>query len=543
MAFVKLVPFGAHPLRYAVQEPTMPDPANPSSQPSARPQRPPRRGILAGLRIRKKLIVLHTSFSLVLAILLLVALRPALTKVIVQGEQAQAWVALDLMRSDRDIRTITIPADNADSTGRVTAVVGDPRAIGLTDSQITRLRETSGPILLTGTRDGAGVAVLLEDSSAATVRARNNATRGAVNLVYTLLIVSLLAGYAFVAGALEALVLPRHVYTPIRAMLDADDAVRRGDRRAELIPDSLIPADELGEIMRSRNDSVSALRRHEDELAKALSMLETTAVDMRKKNHLLEAARRNLEGADRLASLGMMSAGIAHELNTPLAVVKGLVDKLAEGQDLSTTERALLSRVVARLEKLSDGLLDFARVRPPRLVTVDLHSIVAEAWTLVRLDRTLSGPGLSFDMVNSVPQGTVLRCDADRLIQVFVNLIRNAAGAIREAGINPGRVVVSAHPAVRDGEDWISVTVADNGPGIAPEVIGRLFEPFASTRLDAHGTGLGLAVSKGIVHEHGGVLVARNTSEDDRRTRPDLGGAVFEILLPSDPAGLFGDIV
>jgi signal transduction histidine kinase len=346
-----------------------------------------------------------------------------------------------------------------------------------------------------------------------------------------------------VAGALEALVLPRHVYTPIRAMLDADDAVRRGDRHAELIPDSLIPADELGEIMRSRNDSVSALRRHEDELAKALSMLETTAVDMRKKNHLLEAARRNLEGADRLASLGMMSAGIAHELNTPLAVVKGLVDKLGEGQDLSTTERALLARVVARLEKLSDGLLDFARVRPPRLVTADLHSIVAEAWTLVRLDRTLSGPGLSFEMVNSVPPGTVLRCDADRLIQVFVNLIRNAAGAIRESGIDPGRVVVSAQPVVRDGEDWVSVTVADNGPGIAPDVIGRLFEPFASTRLDAHGTGLGLAVSKGIVHEHGGVLVARNTSEDDRRTSPNLGGAVFEILLPSDPAGLFGDIV
>ncbi len=509
----------------------------------ARPAPSRRRGILAGLRIRKKLIVLHTSFSLALAVLLLVALRPALTKVIVQGEQAQAMVALDLMRAEQNVRTLTIPAENAEAAGRVTALVGDPRSIGLTESQVTRLRETGGPVPLAGTRDGAGVAVLLQGETAAVVRARNNATRSAVNLVYALLIVSLLAGYAFVAGALEALVLPRHVYSPIRAMLDADDAVRRGDRQAELIPDPLIPADELGEIMRSRNESVSALRRHERELAEALSMLETTAVDMRKKNHLLEAARRNLEGADRLASLGMMSAGIAHELNTPLAVVKGLVDKLAEGQDLSTTERALLSRVVARLEKLSDGLLDFARVRPPRLVTADLRTIVAEAWTLVRLDRTLAGPGLSFDMVNAVPAGTGLRCDADRLIQVFVNLIRNAAGAIRDAGINAGRVVVSAQPVVRDGEDWIAVTVADNGPGIAPEVIGRLFEPFASTRLDAQGTGLGLAVSKGIVHEHGGVLVARNSSEDERRGRPDLGGAVFEILLPSDPAGLFGDIV
>ncbi len=524
----------------------MPDPANPSGAASARPPRPPRpprRSILAGLRIRKKLMVLHTSFSLGLAVLLLVALRPALTKVIVQGEQAQALAALELMRADGRVRSLTTPADADESAGRVTVQVGDPRVLGLAESQITRLRESGEPIRLTDTRDGAGVAVLLDGETAAVVRARNNAIRGAVNLVYALLIVSLLAGYAFVAGALEALVLPRHVYTPIRAMLDADDAVRRGDRRAELVPESLIPADELGEIMRSRNDSITALRRHEGELANALSMIETTAVDMRKKNHLLEAARRNLEGADRLASLGMMSAGIAHELNTPLAVVKGLVDKIADGEDLSVTERALLARVVSRLEKLSEGLLDFARVRPPRLVTADLHSVVAEAWTLVRLDRTLADPGLVFGLLNAVPPGTTLRCDADRLIQVFVNLIRNAAGAIRDAEINPGRVVVSAHPVVREGENWISVAVADNGPGIAPEVIGRLFEPFASTRLDAQGTGLGLAVSKGIVHEHGGVLVARNASEDDRRTNPEMGGAVFEILLPADPAGLFGDIV
>lgn len=517
-----------------------PDANNPprSGPPSARP---PRRGLLADLRIRKKLIVLHTSFSLALSVLLLVALRPALTKVIVQGEQAQAAVAMDLLQAQGPVRSLRTARPESENTGQVTVRVGDTRQAGLTDAQAMRLRDAPGPILMTDNHEGAGVAVRLDADSYAVVRARNNATRSAVNLVYVLLIVSLLTGYAFVAAALEALVLPRHVYSPIRAMLGADEAVRRGDRHAEIIPDSLIPADELGEIMRSRNHSVAALRHHEDELANALSMLETTAVDLRKKNHLLEAARRNLEGADRLASLGMMSAGIAHELNTPLAVVKGLVDKIAAGGELSPAERALLARVVARLEKLSEGLLDFARVRPPRLVTADLHAVVAEAWSLVRLDRALSGQDLDF--ANAVPEPTPLRCDADRLIQVFVNLIRNAAGVIRDAGVSHGRVVVSAQPVLRDGEDWLVITVADNGPGIAPEVIGRLFEPFASTRLDAQGTGLGLAVSKGIVHEHGGVLLARNAADADRRTSPQMGGAVFEILLPTDPAGLFGDIV
>jgi signal transduction histidine kinase len=505
--------------------------------------RPPRRGILSGLRIRKKLIVLHTSFSLVLAVLLIVALRPALTKVIIRGEQAQAAMALDLLGPVDGLGSDPESTRASDGPGRVVVRVGTATEVGLNESQAARAAEIAPePVLLTESRDGAGIAVLARPGVYAVVRARNTPARAAVNLVYALLIVSLLAGYAFVAGALEALVLPRHVYSPIRAMLDADEAVRRGDRLAEQIPESLIPADELGEIMRSRNESVAALRHHEDELATALRRLEETATDLRKKNHLLEAARRNLEGADRLASLGMMSAGIAHELNTPLAVVKGLVDKLAEGQDLTQPERALLARVVARLEKLSEGLLDFARVRPPRLETAELRTIVAEAWTLVRLDRTLVAPGFSVELTNSVPEPIRLRCDADRLIQVFVNLIRNAIGVMRDAATNPGRVVIRAQPIIREGEDWIVVTVADNGPGIAPEVIGRLFEPFYSTRLDAHGTGLGLAVSKGIVHEHGGVLLARNASEDDRGADPKVTGAVFEILLPTDPAGLFGDI-
>lgn len=504
--------------------------------------RPGRRGILAGLRIRKKLIVLHTSFSLLLAVLLLVALRPALTKVIVQGEQAEAAAALDLIRAKNT------PLDNLrtagpDRSGRISVTVGDAARTGLTDAQAGRVRgQVPTPLRLADTRDGAGIAVLDPGHGYAVIRARNDATRAAVALVYTLLIVSLLAGYAFVAIALEALVLPRHVYGPIRAMLEADDAVRRGDRPAELVPEARIPADELGEIMRSRNQSVTALRDREAELATAMHLIEETAVDMRKKNHLLEAARRNLEGADRLASLGMMSAGIAHELNTPLAVAKGLVSKVAEGHALAPTERALLVRVIARLERLSEGLLDFARVRPPRLATADLRTIVEESWTLVRLDHNLLAGADSIEVVNAVPPDTALRCDADRLVQVFVNLIRNAVGVLKDAGVRPARVVISAQPIVRDGEDWIVAKVADSGPGIAPGVIGRLFEPFYSTRLDAQGTGLGLAVSKGIVHEHGGVLVARNASDDERHADPDLRGAVFEILLPADPAGLFGDV-
>lgn len=507
--------------------------------PDAPSQYPRPAGILAGLRIRKKLMVLHTSFSLSLAILLLLALRPALTKVVVQGEQAQAGIALSLLRAKGvALRSVDVRAADA---GRVTLEVGSAEQLKLTPAQASRILETGSSLPLSSNDAGAGIADALGDSFIV-VRARNQAVRSAVNLVYILLIVSLLAGYAFVVAALEAVVLPRHVYGPIRAVLSADDAVRRGDQRSEIISPGLIPADELGEIMRSRNDSITKLRSNERQLAAALTRIEDGAADLRKKNHLLEAARRNLEGADRLASLGMMSAGIAHELNTPLAVVKGLTDKVGAGQDLSMTERALLGRVVGRLEKLSEGLLDFARVRPPALQDALLRDIVEEAWTLIRLDRALFTPGAAPEFVNKVPPGLMLRCDADRMVQVFVNLVRNAMGVMRDASVASPRVAVRAQTRVREGDDWVSITVIDAGPGIALEVFERLFEPFYSTRLDAQGIGLGLAVSEGIVREHGGLLVARNATAEDRRSDPRGSGAVFEILMPADPAGLFGSI-
>src|SRR5205814_10689547 len=116
--------------------------------------------------------------------------------------------------------------------------------------------------------------------------------------------------------------------------------------------------------------------------------LEQVANDLKRKNHLLETARRNLADADRLASLGMMSAGIAHELNTPLTVLKGLVEKLnSHPRELDKTQAALMLRVVPRLERLGDSLLDFARARQPSIRRVPLAPLVQETMLLVGLDR------------------------------------------------------------------------------------------------------------------------------------------------------------
>lgn len=492
-------------------------------------------GLLAGMRIRKKLIFLHTLFSLVLAGILALALWPAVNSVVDQAELHEAKLALSVLlareaeaarRGDAagvehvvDQMNRELPAGVQIARGELQGERGTETLAGLPGALPTEnpgaARAANGQL--------AAVFVDRERGIGYIATAMLAEARAEVSRLLVLMTIALLGVYALIALSLEVFVLPRHVYEPISLLLRADRAVQDNLRDEELIPESVMPADELGEIMRSRNRTVRALRTHESDLARALASLEEAATDLKRKNHLLETAQRNLADADRLASLGIMSAGLAHELNTPLAVAKGLVEKMSESPDrrLSPEDAALLLRVVGRLERLSESLLDFARVRPPRLAAAALGPLVEEAWTLVRIDREAR----RVELDNQVDAGLTLNVDADRIVQVLVNILRNAVNAMEGSGAAEGRIVVEAMVTPREGREWVSVTIADDGPGIAPEILSRLFEPFASTRLDARGTGLGLAVSEGIIREHGGVLLARN--------RETGRGSVFEIMLPN----------
>jgi signal transduction histidine kinase len=483
---------------------------------------PTRLGLLAGMRIRKKLIVLHTVFSLALAVILLVALRPAVNGVVVRAEAAQAKMLLDVLGQESS-------GNGVGSRLREWIYVfeGGAEQLGLSGTDVTAALSAGGrAIEAESSLHGHGAVRFLghrpgEGDRFQFLVLRIPEAHGAINRVYLLVILALLAVYALVAISLEVFVLPSAVYDPVRRILAADEALQEGRKDKELIPPEAMPADELGEIMASRNESVIRLRRKEEALNAALSRLEDVANDLRRKNHLLEAARRNLADADRLASLGMMSAGIAHELNTPLTVLKGLVEKLIADPEhrVSAAQAALMLRVVTRLERLGEGLLDFARARDPCTRDAVLRTIVQEAFTLVRLDRESVG----IDLVNTVSESVVVECDPDRMVQVMVNLVRNAVDAMASAG-RRGTVTVEAERTQREDGEWVSLRVIDDGPGIDANVLPRLFEPFVTTRLDARGTGLGLAVAEGIVREHHGVILARN--------RTDATGAVFEVMIP-----------
>lgn len=504
----------------------------------------PKRGVgalLAGMRVRKKLVFLHTCFSLVLAGVLALAMRPAVREVVRQAEQHESMLVLDLALAERAGARASHAAPDADPLrvlrarlgGSATIQTGTAESIGIEPSEIGRVRAQSYGSMVRRT-DGSDVAAAYDPATGefVAVNVTMAGARAAVTNLYILVTVALLAVYALVALALEMFVLPEHVYSPIRTMLTADQALLEGRTEAEIIPEASMPLDELGDIMHSRNESIRSLRRHESALAAALQQLSEVATDLRKKNHLLETARQNLADADRLASLGMMSAGIAHELNTPLSVLKGMVEQVHQSANdggaanVKPEDAALMLRVVGRLERLSESLLDLARVRPHRSLTTPLRALVDEAWMLVRLDRGAR----SIVFTNAVPDSLTAWCDPDRILQVLVNLLRNAADAVGAGGAERGGgsvergIEVRGERLIRDGRPWASLRTLDTGPGIAPEMLERMFQPFASTRLDAHGTGLGLAVSEGIIREHGGVILARN--------RADRAGAEFEVLLP-----------
>lgn len=313
----------------------------------------------------------------------------------------------------------------------------------------------------------------------------------------TSLIVVLGAIYVLAVVVLETTIMPLYVYKPLQLMLNADAATQADNRESELIDESEIPGDEIGQIMRSRNETILQLRKHEADLEDAL---------------------RRLEAQDRLVHLGLLSASVAHELNTPLSVLQGSIEKLTETTpDAAAQERlARMLRVTQRIKKISESLVDFSRARKQHMEPVAVQPLVNEAWGLVSIDEKASG----VQFVNRVDGADIVIGNSDRLMQVFVNLLRNALYAVKASG----NVTVRSRRFVRSGQRWVAIAVEDDGPGIPPDVLPNIFEAFVSSRLDARGTGLGLTVAEGIIDQHGGRITASN--------RPG-GGACLEVMLPA----------
>jgi signal transduction histidine kinase len=245
--------------------------------------------------------------------------------------------------------------------------------------------------------------------------------------------------------------------------------------------------------------------------------LRQTVGELHDSNAELATTQQQLMRSERLASMGQLAAGIAHEVNNPLGVVLLYAHLLQDEVDHSSRlgqDLELIAEQADRCQQIISGLLDFAREKKTSLSPVTLKDFLEEALRGV-------APSPRVTLETEVPADLSANLDTGQMTQVIVNLVNNATGAMPTGGTIR---ITGAAPA----EDVIHLEVADTGCGIPEENLGRIFEPFFTTKDQGRGTGLGLAVSYGIVKMHRGKLTVRSNAD------PDQGptGTVFTIELP-----------
>ena len=302
-------------------------------------------------------------------------------------------------------------------------------------------------------------------------------------------------------------------------------------RRADLyLPVLVLTADVSRESRRAAleagaSDFVTKPFEQAELLLRVRNLLEMRFLhrDLRRQNATLEAQiqerTHQLLEAEKLATMDNLLAGVAHELNSPLSVILGQVGLFAAtaADDSARARVREIGEAAERCVRIVRGFLTMARRRPPERGRVSLNQLLRDAVELLAFELRIDNIAVQLDLESDLP---LVWADGHQLKQVAVNLIANARQALREA---PPPRRLSLVTRYEDQSRRARIEVADTGPGIPPEIQARMFEPFFTTKPEGEGTGLGLALARGIVEGHGGAISVES--------RPGEG-ARFLIALP-----------
>jgi signal transduction histidine kinase len=237
--------------------------------------------------------------------------------------------------------------------------------------------------------------------------------------------------------------------------------------------------------------------------------------------------------AEQMAALGQLAAGMAHELRNPLTAMKLLIQnavKVRPANGLTDRDLEVLETEATRLERSLQTFLDFARPPAPEKRAADVCQDMGQSLELIRDRADRQGVQIRCELAD---RPLVIEADHEQLRQVLLNLLCNALDTLPQGGSIRTTVADSGPTPEQNDElaseectnrptSWITIMIADNGPGVPKDLGDRIFEPYVSTK--DTGVGLGLAICRRIVHSHGGTIIQHNAPE---------GGAVFTIHLPT----------
>ncbi len=257
--------------------------------------------------------------------------------------------------------------------------------------------------------------------------------------------------------------------------------------------------------LRKSNDEIGLLAESFNEMSRKM------ASDIEQLRQLNEQLMRT----EKLAAMGTLSAGVAHEVNNPLASISSLIQMMKAKQNVDDDTREklkLISAQITRITQVTKDMMDFARVRPAAKSLVDVNEIINSSLRLASFDKSFQKLNLKKELAEDLPQ---IFADTDQLQQVFFNLFLNARDAMPEGG--------ELFIETSQNSNEIQINIADNGFGISENNLKKIFDPFFTTKQTGKGTGLGLAVCYGIITAHNGEI----------EVSPNNGkGALFTIHLP-----------
>ncbi len=315
-----------------------------------------------------------------------------------------------------------------------------------------------------------------------------------------------------ILSAFQYLFTQRYVCAPLNTLLEHTQQLAGGNLDARI---EKWPRDEFGELCQSFNHMANNLSQAQLELREWGSTLENK---VEKRTEAMQEMQNQLVQSAKLASMGKLVAGIAHEINNPLGGILMFSSLAAKSPDVPPQVKENLQVVVSetrRCAKIVRGLLEFARESIPEKRIDSINRILKQTLRLISQQSLFQDIEVQSRFYGQLPEISV---DADQLQQVFFNMIINAGQAMQDGG------VLQLSTELDSAKELVVIRIADNGVGIRKEHLDKIFDPFFSTKTKK-GFGLGLSVSYGIIENHGGQIVVQS--------KPGVGTR-FTITLPID---------